>query len=123
MPAWCATDHDRVSTIATATSISPRGRPRPLVRRFENGAAAIRVIAKSLPPIPAQASVRCNGSLPSTGAIANASVVAAVAVKPPQSSRSSRRPSTEKRIPASTATIPAASMTAVSSTRRTCGSA
>jgi len=46
------------------------------------------------------------------------SIEAAAALNPPHSSRSSRRPSTEKRIPANSATIAAASITAVSSTRR-----
>jgi hypothetical protein len=47
-----------------------------------NGAAAISVTATSLPPIAAQASARPTGPPSSTGAIAKASVAAAVTKKP-----------------------------------------
>ena len=48
-----------------------------------NGAAAISAAAVSLPPIRAQASARPTEPPSSTGAIAKASVVAAITKNPP----------------------------------------
>ena len=77
--------------------------------------------ASSLPVIPAQASVLPIVAPPIAGAMPKANVETAARKNPPQSMKSSRLPSTEKRIPARTATIAAASVTAVSSTSRSCG--
>ena len=87
-----------------------------------SGASAISVAARTLDPIAAHASGAPWFEPPRTGAIEKASVPTAATQKPAASSRSSMRPSTEKRTPARIATIVAARTTAVSSTRRPSGS-
>ena len=111
------------STIATPSSDRPRGRGRGRSSgRVVNGAAAISTQANSRPTDAGPGlGAMPTGAPPSTGAIEKTSVDAEATKKPPQSRRSRRRPSTAKRMPASTATIAAASITAVSRTSRSCG--
>jgi hypothetical protein len=87
-----------------------------------SGASAISVAASTRAAIAAHASGASWFEPPSTGTTENASVPAPATKKPAARSRSSTRPSTEKRTPARIATIVAASTTAVSSTRRPSGS-
>ncbi len=85
------------------------------------GAIAISVHESSRPPWALHASTGCSEPPPSTGAIPNRNSETAPAKKPAASSRSSRRPSTEKRAPARIATSPPASTMTVSSTVRSSG--
>ena len=87
-----------------------------------SGASAISVAARTREPIAAHASGAPWFEPPRTGATENASVPTPATQKPAASSRSSKRPSTEKRTPARIATIVAARTTAVSSTSRPSGS-
>ena len=86
-----------------------------------NGAAAISAVAASAPKIAAHTSTRVGAVPSSTGTISKSSVDAATTKNPEESRRSKRRPSTEKRIPASTATIAPARVIAVSRTSPSAG--
>ena len=96
--------------------------PSTLCRRLTRprmngaGAIAISVHASSRPAIPAQSADWSIGPPLSTGTIPNARFDAAAVKKPPASSRSSRRPSTEKRAPARIVTSAPASIITVVST-------
>src|SRR5438105_7014724 len=123
VPSWRAADQASTRTSASATRTFPSVRWRARTRPPTNGARAISVQARSRPATPGHASEGRSGSPPSAGPIENASVDAAATKKPLERSRSSRRPSTAKRIPARTATIAPASITSVSSTSRASGTA
>src|SRR5437763_15151183 len=107
-----------VSTKASPTKAFPSIRRRSRTRPCTNGAAAISVQARSRPTTPDQDSERPLAWPPSTGEMEKQSVEAAPTKNPLASRRSMRRPSTENRTPARTATAAPASVTAVWSTRR-----
>ncbi len=81
----------------------------------------MRIHAKNRPPMPAQASGRWRDSPPRTGPIEKAKVETDATRNPVQRSRSRRRPSTVKRIPARRATMIPARATAVWMTSRSSG--
>ena len=83
---------------------SARGPDRP----GTNGATAMRLHASKRPTTADQASARCGAWPATSGAITKMALEAAEIRKPVQRKRSRRRPSTAKRIPASSAMIAAA---------------
>ena len=111
-----------ISAPTQTASALPSTKRLCCTRPRANGAIAISPQPSIRPITAAQSSARPADVLAIEGMIENESHETEVTKKPQQRKRSNRRPSTEKRVPLSSATSPPASMNSVARTSFSSGS-